>query len=92
MALCWICDPTAAFSFSLPPPLIVPLFPTPAVKSFTRTPSLWRRWGCSGADLNGKSRRRLHLHLRMGWLNVHGAGEQERRGCAKGGLHDGSFR
>jgi len=91
MALDRICDPTAAFALRLPPPFIVPLFPSPTVKPFTLTPSLWRRRR-SGADLDRKSRRRLHLHLGIGWLNPHGASKEKRPGYTKGGPHNGSFR
>jgi len=95
MPLCRICDPTAAFAFSRPPPFVAPLFPSPAVKSFTLAPSLsrwFRRWGRSRADLKGKSRPRLYLHLRLRRLYADGATQKECDKRAECGLHGGSFR
>jgi hypothetical protein len=62
----------------LPPPFFPSIFPSRAVKPFTLAPFLARwRWRLR-PDLNRKSRCRLYLHLRMSWLDVKGAGEQER--------------
>jgi hypothetical protein len=92
MPLHWICDPTAAFAFSLPPPFFAPLFPSPAVKALTLAPSRrWRR-GRFWPDLNRKSCPRLYLDLSLRGLYADGATEKNCGKSAECDLHGGSFR
>jgi hypothetical protein len=87
-------DPATALAFPLAPSLSVPLFPSSAVKAYTLAPSLSRRFRrrrCPRPDLNGKSRRRLYLHLGMGRLYVNDASKQERSERAECGFHEDSF-
>ena len=93
MPLHGICDPTAAFAFSLSPSFVVSLFRSPAIKSFTLAPSLrWRRWRRSRADLYRKSRPWLYLDLGLRWLHADGDPEEKCGKRANCGSHDNFFQ